>query len=256
MKTAPLIRKEFKEIISTYKIVILPIAFIFITIMVPISMKLLPEIIKSSGDLPKGTIINMPKMTSPDILGSLLSNFTSIGYFIIVLILIPIITGERNSGVAHMILSKPISIKRYFFSKVFSYGILIIVCMYISIIVATYYTEILFGKVSWGGVLLGTTVFIPNLILVIACTLFTSSFIKNQVVVGAISLLIIILLSTVPQYMGSFINSFSPDNLMKNASIIMQEGIKRSVLKPIFGVLSIGAILLILGCGILKKQEI
>jgi ABC-2 type transport system permease protein len=252
----PMFNKEIKELCKTYKIIIIPLVFILLALMQPISMKLLPTLLKNASNLPAGTIIKIAAPSTNDVLKSILGQFGQMGTIVIILMLMGTIAGERSLEVTAMVLVKPIGRARYYFAKFFSYSILIICSMYIAIVFSAYYIEVLFGKVSWSHIMLGTTVYLPNLILIIAITMFFSSFLKSQIAVGGAACGVYIILSTVPQYLGGFLKSISINELVSTASDILTGANNIEFFKPVLGVMAMSVILVLAGWLIFDKQEI
>ena len=256
MKQFPMLIKETKELSKNYKMLIMPLIFTLLALMQPITMKMLPNLLKNSGDLPKGTVIQIADPLVSDVLSGLLGQFAQLGIIVIILMVMGTIAGERSLDITAMVLVKPIGRAKYYFAKIFTYSALIILSTYIALSVSAYYTEIMFDKVSWSHILLGTTVYLPNLLLVIAVTIFFSSFLKSQMAVAGAAFVSYIILNTVPQYLGGFINSISPDKLSACASNILAGGNNVEFLKPVLGVMGLSILLVLCGWFIFRKQEI
>lgn len=83
-----------------------------------------------------------------------------------------------------MVFVKPVSRAKYYLAKAITYYTLTIGSMLIGMGITAYYTELLFGKLDWAHVWLGTFMYIPNLLLVVTTTLCASSFFANAVGAG------------------------------------------------------------------------
>ncbi|MCM1989933.1 ABC transporter permease [Oceanirhabdus seepicola] len=256
MKRCPMLVKETKELCKNYKILIMPLIFTLLALMQPITIKMLPNLLKNSGDLPKGTVIQIADPLVSDVLSGLLGQFAQLGIIVIILMVMGTIAGERSLDITAMVLVKPIGRAKYYFAKIFTYSVLVIFSTYIALVVSAYYTEIIFGEISWAHILLGTTVYLPNLLLVIAVVIFFSSFFKSQMAVAGAAFISYILFSTIPQYLGEFINSISPNKLSVCASNILVGGNNVEFLKPVLGVMGLSIILVLCGWFIFRKQEI
>jgi len=162
----PMMKKEMMELFHSMKILYIPIVFTLLTIMQPVTMKMLPNLLEST-DLPPGSVISVPEPQAIDVMGTLLSKFGSLGSIIVILIVMGTIAGERASGVASLVLSKPISYIGYFTAKGIAYSILVTISIFIAMVVSTYYTKVLFGDVDWGAALLGTIAYVPILLLIV-----------------------------------------------------------------------------------------
>ena len=117
-----LLKKEMKELASTYKMLVVPIATIILMVSYPISMKLLPTLLK--GEFPEAVINEIPIPTMNEVLSNVFLNFESLGVLILILISMGTISGERDKSVAAMVLVKPVSRNAYVLSKWVTYSIL------------------------------------------------------------------------------------------------------------------------------------
>lgn len=252
----PMLSKELKELFSSLKIIYIPIIFTLLTIMQPITMKMLPTLLKNSSNMPPGTIIQIPEPTAADVMGSLLQQFGQLGGIVIILIVMGAIAGERASGVMAMVFSKPVRYRSYFFAKAIANSILVVLSIYMAMIVSTYYTEILFGDVNWAHAMLGTLLYVPNLLMIVSLTLCGSALLKSSVGAGGASFVVYLLLSIVPQYIGQFGNSISPNQLIDSAGKIVSGSSGVDWAKPLASVLAICVIFLLIGLYSLKKREI
>lgn len=261
MTSYPMIRKEFQELMKTYKILIVPIVFIALMITQPITMKMLTDILANSTGLPKGTVINIPTPSAPEVLSTAISKFSSLGTFVLILVVMGTIAGEKASGVASMVFVKPVSRAKYYLAKAITYYTLTIGSMLIGMGITAYYTELLFGKLDWAHVWLGTFMYIPNLLLVVTTTLCASSFFANAVGAGGASLVFNIVVFTVPQFLGKFLDMVSPGGLPNAAMMMIQENSTLAEaaitgLPGLAGVFALNIVFFFMGWYFLERSEI
>ncbi|MGL4773002.1 MAG: ABC transporter permease [Clostridium sp.] len=255
MNLMTMLEKEFKEIVKSYKIIWVPVAFILINIMNPILFKMLPQLTKTSTNLPAGTVIEIPEPQTNDILLGLFSSFSQLGILIIALIIMGSIAGERHQGVTSMVLVKPITRKSYFFSKFIAYSTLIIGSFILSSFVSAYYTNVLYGGVNFLDILNGTLLYSIYLLVVISIAFFFSSFIKSQVGVAGATIATHMVLTTVPQYISHSINVISPSSLMNYCGKLLI-GDSPEILGAMIFALVLLIAFLIGGFNLFKRQEV
>ena len=70
-----LFQKEWRENIRNFKILWIPLVFILFGITEPVMNYYMPQILSSVGNLPEGTVIEFPSMTSEQILMSTISQY-------------------------------------------------------------------------------------------------------------------------------------------------------------------------------------
>ncbi|WP_308460905.1 ABC transporter permease [Brevibacillus formosus] len=178
----------------------------------------------------------------------------------LILIVMGSIAGEKASGVASMVFVKPISRAKYYLAKAITYYTLTIASMLIGMGITAYYTEILFGKLDWTHVWIGTLMYIPNLFLVVTTTLCASSYFNNAVGAGGASLVFNILIFTVPQFLGKFLDMVSPGGLSNAAMMMIQENSTLSQafitgLPGLAGVFTLNIVFFFMGWYFLNDQK-
>ncbi|TJY38522.1 ABC transporter permease [Cohnella pontilimi] len=110
-------KKEWTEAARTSKLIWLPAVFVLLGITQPLLAKFMPDILKSAGNLPAGTVIEIPPAQPGEVLGQTLSQFGSLGVLAICLAFMGMLSGERRSGTAAWILVKPVSSIAYMAAK-------------------------------------------------------------------------------------------------------------------------------------------
>ena len=104
---APLFKKEIREQLKLYRLVIVAGVFLLFGLSSPLMLKYLPDILKMAGD--QGMIIQLPTPTAAQSLVSYAGDIEQIGALVAVLIAMGCIANELKSGTAMMTLSKPVS---------------------------------------------------------------------------------------------------------------------------------------------------
>lgn len=249
-----LLKKEMKELASTYKMLVVPIATIILMVSYPISIKLLPTLLK--GELPEAVINEIPIPTMNEVLANVFLNFESLGVLILILISMGTICGERDQSVAAMVLVKPVSRNAYVVSKWMSYSILAMGSYLIGMLVTVYYTMSLFeGEINGADVALGTLLYLPILLFIITLSIFYSSFIKSSVIVGLLAFATYLTIMKVPQYINDSFQAVSPASLIQNANQLIM-GDSYELVVPLLSTGCIILFFLFFGMYVFKKQEI
>lgn len=247
-------KKEIREQWKSYKILFVPVVFIILMVTQPISMKLLPTLLKN--EMPKGAVIHIPTPNSAEIMATIFGKFESMGIILLIIITMGAIAGERDKGITSLVLSKPIKRSTFFLSKWAAYTILALGSFVIGMIVSAYYTVNLFhGNLLFGDVTISTVLYLPVIMLIISISLCFSSFIKSPMYAGFLSVATYFLIMKIPPYLfkkGSF---FIPDELITKANDIIV-GKSVSIEGPLITVLILNLLFVLLGNYLLTKQEI
>ncbi|SER58215.1 ABC-2 type transport system permease protein [Gracilibacillus ureilyticus] len=141
--------KELLEDWRSYKWIWVPLVFILLCIMDPLSSYYLPQILEAVGGLPDGTVIEMPETLPEEALMMSLAQLSMIGVMIIAAITMGVIAGERKSGVAELVLVKPIPYLTYITAKWAAKLLLIFSSYLLGMLASWYYVNLLFGEISF-----------------------------------------------------------------------------------------------------------
>lgn len=182
-----MIKKEFKEMIRNYKLVIIPIVFMFLGALQPITYYYLPEILKMAN-MPEGAVLQIPTPSSYETIFSIYGQYTQLGLFILVLISMGAIANEVKSGVTENILVKPVPIKYYILSKWVAYFSLTILSTFLGVLVGKFYTTQLIGQSDLSIVIKSLAVYLIYLLFFVGLNLLLSSFLSSGILAGGLTI--------------------------------------------------------------------
>lgn len=174
-------RKEMLEMVRSYKLIWIPVVFIILGIMQPLSTYYLPEILKASGDVPPGLLEGYEIPNAAVVMAQALGQYGTIGMLVLALGTMNTLAGERYSGTAELILVRPVSPATIVFSKWAAQLTLLVVALGLGAAGAAYYTEQLIGSLSWGEVIAASGVYGLWLLCAISVTLLFSAFLRPPV---------------------------------------------------------------------------
>jgi ABC-2 type transport system permease protein len=202
MSFATLFRKELREYFKTYKFLIVVAVFLFFGFSTPVLIKLLPEILKMSGEqLP----VALPAMGAADALRSYTNNFSQIGLLVAVLVAMGAIAQERERGTAIMTMCKPIGFGSFILAKFAALTLTFSIGVTLGAIGCYYYTVLLLGSVDAGPFIAMNLLALAYLVVCLAVTLMYSSFLRNQLAAGGLAfatLIGLVLLGAIPALSG------------------------------------------------------
>ncbi|MFB9326478.1 ABC transporter permease [Paenibacillus aurantiacus] len=183
-----LCKKEWSELLRSYKLLWVPIVFLLLGGSQPVAMYFMPEIIEQSGGLPPGAIIDIPLPQTYEVLGQTLQQFGLIGLLVLTLAGMGSISGERLLGTAVLTLVKPVSRMAYVTSKWAALLTLASIALGAGYGSACYYTSALFGFVSWKEALLAAALFALWACVVLTLTLALSALLGSGAAAAFVSL--------------------------------------------------------------------
>lgn len=251
-----LFQKEILESWRNFKWVWMPITFILLGVMDPLTQHFMPQILNSMGDLPEGAVIQLPTPSAEEVLTMSLGNIDMFGILVLVLASMGLIAGERKSGVAAMILVKPVSHLSFVGAKWLSSLLLMWVSYFLGLLASWYYIGLLFETIAFSDFIVSFLLYGIWLSVVITITVFYNSFLKTPGLVGFISLATIIILSMLSGLFSKWL-SWSPARLISYAGqTLTQDGLPENAIAAIVLSLALMVILLFSGIFIFRKKEL
>lgn len=212
MQWKTLLQKELLENRRNYKLLWVPLVIILLSIIDPITTYYLPVLIDTIGGLPDGAILEMPTPDAPEVLLMSLGQLSSLGVLVLILISMGTIAGEYKSGVADLILVKPVSAVNYITTKWVSYLILALLSLGLALLASWYYINLLFGTLLFAPLLKTFLFYGLWFILVITFVIFYNSFVKTPGLVAVLSLFSLMMMSLVTSIFGHYL-AWSPIHL-------------------------------------------
>lgn len=199
MQLLALTKKEFLEALRNYKLIIVPIVFILLASLQPVTFYYLPEIMKLAT-FSEGSIIQIPIPTAAESIYSIYGQLTQVGLIIIILVSMNTISNEIKNGVAETILTKPIKRSSYLLAKWILYFTLTIISFTLAILGGKYYTSVLIGESTWLPVIQSGAVIILYLLLLVAINLLLSTIFNSSIAAGGITILLTIIFSLIASF--------------------------------------------------------
>ncbi|MUK88337.1 ABC transporter permease subunit [Ornithinibacillus sp. L9] len=212
MQWMTLFKKELLENWRNKKWIWVPLVIILLSIMDPITSYYLPQIIDSVGGLPEGSTLEMPEFAPPEVIMMSLSQLSSLGVLVLVLMSMGTIAGERKSGVTELILVKPVAYRNYITAKWVSLLMLVWISLFLGLLTSWYYINLLFGDLSFVELLQITFFYGLWLTLVVSLSIFYNALIKTPGLVAFLTILTIMVMSLINQVFNHVLEWF-PNNL-------------------------------------------
>jgi len=148
--------KEAHEILRTWRIWVLPGILLFFALTGPVLARFTPQLLGAlAGDQLKGFV--MPTPTYLDAYGQWIKNLSQIALFALIIIYGSIISSERRSGTAVLVLTKPVSRTAFVIAKATVHSAFLAVLVVAGTLVTWGLTAAVFGQapgsVLWSSAL-------------------------------------------------------------------------------------------------------
>lgn len=246
------LRKDFLEMLRTYRLYVVLGAFLFFGITAPAIMKILPNLVPESGEM---TVI-FKETTAVSAATQYFQYISQMATLLIAGLSAASIAGSKNRQFQYILLSKPISRQTYLLSAFLSNLILLSLGLLAGHLSFWFYTEIIFGGVSGTGMLFSFAASILYLTSLLALTVLFSTFIKGSLQAAVIS---VISFFVICGTMGIFesIRRFSPSFLIDESVNVVTGASGASVMiSSAIPALALAVIMLFLAFRIYDRLDI
>lgn len=240
--------KEMTEMWRSYKWIWVPIVFVLLGVSQPVVSYYLPDILKSAGNLPEGAVIQIPVPSAPQVLAETLSQYNTLGVLILVLSFMGVISAERQSGAAGLVLIKPVPFASYITAKWAGAFTLTVASFGLGYAASWYYTVMLIGSVEPVLVLKSFLLYGLWLLFVVTITVMLSAAMKGSGGIAFLSLGFVALLSILNGLIGKYMK-WSPSTLPGHAGSILSGG-EAGDLLPLAIIVTAVAIVAMLGIAV------
>jgi len=120
------LRKELTEIRRTWRLWVIPGMLVFLGLTSPVIAVLTPALVHSMAATQPGVVIQLPAPTALDASGQFLKNLDQFVLIAVVIAGAGVVSGERSSGTAILVLTKPLSRGAFVIAKIVSQVMLLV----------------------------------------------------------------------------------------------------------------------------------
>jgi ABC-2 type transport system permease protein len=222
-KWSVLFEKEMLEMVRNAKWLWVPVVFLILGIMQPVTVYYTPQILKSMGGLSDEAIAAMPAAAAPDVLIKTLSQFGTLGLLILVLAMMGTVASELTSGAAAMVLMKPVRHASFVTAKWAAALTLTIVSLFLGYLGSWYYTGQLIGHVAFGRFLGSFAVYGWWFAFIITVTVLAGCLLRGTGAIAFLSLVVAAVLSIATGLLDKWMR-WSPSRMSAHAGEIVSHG--------------------------------
>ncbi len=246
--------KEVLEIVRTWRIWVLPGMLLFFALTGPLMAKFTPEILKAvGGDQVAALLKVMPKPTYLDAYGQWIKNLSQIGLFAIIIIYGGLISSERKSGTAILVLTKPLSRTSYVFAKAAVHFVFVAVAVGITTVVTWDMTRLVFGKSPGGPLWSAVVAWLGLVIFFMGVMTLLSSILGSQAGAAGIGLAVFAALSLAG--MSEPLRRFTPAGLVQ-APALLAAGKASAILSPVITSCGLAVLLVMAAAEVFRTKEL
>ena len=189
-----LIKKEYVQMLRDFKVIWLPVVFIFLGATQPVVTHYLPAILETLGG-GQGITID-PSMTAQkggEVLASTLgSQFDQLGLMILAISMMGIIQTDKANGMLAFILTRPVTVTSYIVGKMVSNYLMAAFSVTIGYFTSYLYVNYLFTAVPFSHMITGLIFYLVWVLFIVSFTTMISAIFHSQGIIALISIAFLI----------------------------------------------------------------
>jgi len=248
------LRKEVSEIVRTWRIWVLPGIVLFFALSGPVLARFQAELIATllpAGE--SGLTIQVSEPTFADAYVQWTKNLSQIVLFAVIIMFGGMISGEKRSGTAVLVLTKPLSRAAFVVAKFVSYAGLLVVAVIVGALLTWGETYAIFGEAPFTQIAEATVVWLVFALLFVALMELFSAALDSQAGAAGLGFLIWILLGTGALWGPLF--RYSPAGLISapNALILGQA---EPLMWPILVSVVLTLVCLLASVAVFRRREL
>ncbi|MGE6259826.1 ABC transporter permease [Heyndrickxia sporothermodurans] len=220
-----LMNKELVQICREFRIIWLPLVFIFLGATQPVMTYYLPSILKALGGGEGITIdSSMMQQGGGQVLATTIgSQFDQLGMMIVVVAMMGIIQSDKANGMLDFILTRPVTVREYLLGKVVSNYVFVSISVLIGYIVSYGYVSYLFTSIPLSRVVLALLIYLVWVLFIVSFTTMISTMFNSQGMIALISI-VALLIYRMTSGVLSTIDLFNPAGMSQHAMKMLMIG--------------------------------
>jgi len=245
-------QKEAREFLRTWRIWVLPSILLFFALTGPVLAKFTPEIVSALGaDQLNG--LKLPTPTYLDAYAQWIKNLSQTALFALIIIYGAIISSERKSGTAVLVLTKPVSRTAFIMAKAVVHSAYLAVLVVAGTLVTWGLTAAIFGQAPGSALWSSSLVWLVFGVLFIALMTLLSVLIGSSAGAAGVGIGAYALVSIAAIWKP--LGTYSPAALTKVTSSLLA-GKDVAVLWPVLTSLLLAAALFALAALTFRRSEL
>lgn len=172
--------KELQEIRRTWRIWVIPGLTIFFAITGPIIALLTPALMESLAGSQPGVVVQLPTPTAREAFGQFLKSMSQIIMLALVITGAGAVSGERSSGTAILVLTKPLSRAAFVLAKLASQQVLLVASTVVGVLVTIGVTAALFDNLPVRDFVIATAIWLASAMMFLGVMVLCSVMFRSR----------------------------------------------------------------------------
>ena len=245
-------RKELREIVKTWRLWVLPGVLLFIGLTNPVITAATPYLLKSAARQP-GVIIKLPPPTAVDSYAHFTGDLSQLALLALIITGAAVVAGERRSGTAALMLTKPLTRAGFIAAKAVSGVVTLLVATALGAALCIALTVVLFDASRIGAFLTAVVVWLALAAMFTMLMLLLSAVLGRQASaagVGIVLYVVLLILSGFPA-----VSDRTPAGLLSAGGDLLG-GRPVTLAVPLAATLLLAGVFLGAAVAVFRRQEI
>jgi len=247
------LRKELVEIGRTWRIFVLPGLLLLMGLMSPVVAQLTPRLVESLAQSQPGAVIEIPEAGALDAYLQWTKNLTQIVLIALIIVAGGLVSSERQSGTAVIVLTKPLSRSAFVLAKALSQALLLAAFTAVGALVCWLLTLAVFGEAPVTALANSTLLWLLLAIMFVGLMVLLSVAVNSQAGAAGIGLVGYLSLSILSAWGAG--RDYTPAGLLSGMNAVIT-GDKADLFMPLVTTVALVVLFLFAAVAVFRRQEL
>ena len=246
-------RKEFLETRKTWRLWVVPGVLVFLGLTTPVMAAVTPTILKMTAERQPGVIIHYPTPTSIDAYAQFMGNLIQLALLVVIITGAAAVAGERRSGTAILVLTKPLSRTSFVWSKAIANLVVLAVATALGTALCVGVTLVLFDGSHVVALLESVAVWLALATMFVSLMVWLSAALDRQAAAAGAGIAVYVVLFTLTGF--PMLREWTPAGIF-TANDALLKGKDVPLAQPVVVTLVLAVVFLLLAAWSFRRKEL
>jgi ABC-2 type transport system permease protein len=246
-------RKEFLETRKTWRLWVVPGVLVFLGLTTPIMAAVTPAILKMTAERQPGVVIRYPTPTSIDAYAQFMGNLIQLALLVVIITGAAAVAGERRSGTAILVLTKPLSRTSFVWSKAIANLVVLVVATALGTALCVGVTLALFDGSHIVALLESVAVWLALATMFVCLMVWLSAALDRQAAAAGAGIAVYVVLFTLTGF--PMLRDWTPAGIF-TANDALLKGKDAALAQPVVVTLVLAVAFLLLAAWSFRRKEL
>ena len=245
--------KEMLETRKTWRLWVLPGVLVFLGLTTPIMAAVTPAILRATAERQPGVLIHFPTPTAMDSYVQFMGNLAQLALLVVIITGAAAVAGERRSGTAVLVLTKPLSRAAFVWAKVVANLAILVIATALGAVLCVVVTIVLFDAAHIGAFVESVALWLVLASMFVCLMVFLSAALDRQAAAAGAGLAVYAAFFAMTGF--PLLRDASPAGLLASNDALLK-GRDAALAQPVFATILLAVVFLLAAAWAFRRKEL